>query len=311
MSRYVPGLLNRSRIKRWIREMIATVYIYTGLHALLMFFQGEKKSTIVVYHKPIPEIFRSHLEYFMKHFNVITMDTLVNAIRDKDWSAIPPRSMVITIDDGCKENFHLLRQFQEFRVIPVLSLCSQLVNTRRHFWWEAARPLDVRELKRMPSQEMFSFLREKTGFEPDREYPDREALTLTEIREMSGFVEYGSHSKYHPILTRCDDGTCFQEIAGSKKELEAMLGKPIVHFVYPNGEYGEREVELLRKCGYQSGRTLDIGRNGVDADPYRLRAISIEDNSSINVLRAQLSGFFCYIRYLRHGSFWGKRPSGI
>lgn len=304
------GSLTRPGIRRWIRQIIAAVYVYSGLHGLLMAIQGKNSSSIVVYHKPTPKIFLSHLEYFLKRFNVITMSTLVEAIRQRDWAGIPPRSLVITIDDGCKEIYGLLPLFREFRVIPALFLCSRIVDTRRRFWWEDAS-IDVRELKKMPCGELFASLREKTGFDPDTEYPDREALNLPELQEMSRFVEYGSHSKYHPVLTRCGDERCLEEIEESKKELEAMLGEPIVHFVYPNGDYGDREVDYLKRCGYRSGRTLDIGRNGVDADPYRLKAFSIEDDASINILRAQVSGFFGYIRYLRHGSFRGKRPPSI
>ena len=62
---------------------------------------------IISYHNPKPKIFKKHIEYLKKNYNFISLDKLVDAIHNKDWSAIPSKSLVITIDDGWKENYLL------------------------------------------------------------------------------------------------------------------------------------------------------------------------------------------------------------
>jgi len=283
------------------------LYYYTGFHFFLMKSCDKRKATILVYHDPTPENLREHLEYLSKTYRFITLSTLVEAIQTRDWSTIPPNALVLTFDDGHKGNRAVLDLLKAYRVMPTISLCSDIVATNRHFWWKNGA-MDVAVPKKMNCEEMFLHLREIAGFVPEKEYPDRQALSLDELRAMTPFVEFGSHTRFHPVLTNCDDKRCFHELADSKKFLEELLQTPIEHFVYPNGDYGERETRLVKTCGYRSGRTLDIGRNGVDADPFRLKAIAIEDDASINILRAQISGFFCYLNYARHGSFRGARP---
>jgi len=296
--------------KKTIREVIAAIYVYTGLHYFLLKLLDKKKVTIVVYHDPTPDKFRAHLEYLSRNYCFISLNTLANAIQHKDWSGIPDNSLVVTIDDGHKGNHVLLDLFKYFRVTPTIYLCSHIVGTNRHFWWKNDA-IDIPKLKKHPFHNMLDLLRDQAGFELEREYPDRQALNIFELREMSPFVDFGSHTKFHPILTNCNDEDCFHEIRDSKKFLEEILNRPMEHFVYPNGDYGERETNNLIKCGYKTGRTIDIGRNGVETNPYRLKAIPIEDYASINVLRAQLSGFFSYMKYLRYGSFRGLRPPVI
>ena len=62
-------------------------------------------------------------------------------------------------------------------------------------------------------------------------------------------------------------------------------------------------LNVTKKCGYKSGRTLDIGWNGINSNPFKLKAIGIEDDACINILCGQIIGLFGYVRYFRHKSF--------
>jgi peptidoglycan/xylan/chitin deacetylase (PgdA/CDA1 family) len=302
------GFSRSSRARKILREFIAYLYYFSGVHSLLLKLHDRRKATILVYHDPLPEVLRAHLEYLSGTFTFIPLGTLVKAIRCKDWSTIPSNALVLAFDDGHKGNHALLDLFKTFRVQPTLSLCSHIVNTRRHYWWKNDA-VEVRKLKRLPFEEMRDLLEREAGFNLRREYPDRQGLNLSELQEMAPYVEFGSHTRFHPVLTNCDDGQCFLELADSQAALEALLNRPIEHIAYPNGDYRTREIQYAKKCGYTSARTLDIGRNGIDADPYGLKAVAIGDDASINILRAQLTGFFGYIKYARYGSFRGLRPS--
>ncbi len=297
-------------MKAFFRKLVAAAYVYSGLYHLRMKWSDRRKVTILVYHDPSPAVLRNHLEYLASRFSFISMDTLSDAIRRQDWTGIPADSLVLTLDDGRRGNYDLLELFASFRVRPTVYLCSHVVDTSRHFWWTHAAAEDP-SIKKYPYDDFVASLRAGDGFEPEKEYPDRQALSLAELREMSPRVDFGSHTRFHPVLTKCGEGTSSGEIAGSKESLERRLGRSIEHFAYPNGDYGAREIALLRRSGYGTGRTLDVGRNGPDADPYRLKAMAIDDDAPIVVLCAQLSGFFGYLKYVRYGSFRGMRPPAI
>lgn len=64
-------------------------------------------------------------------------------------------------------------------------------------------------------------------------------------------VTVGSHTETHPMLPEVfeDDGR--REIAGSKRKLEALLGRRVELFSFPFGGFNYRLVRLCREAGYQ------------------------------------------------------------
>lgn len=294
-------------MKKSIKKIIGFIIRFSGIWFLIREVFFRNKVTIILYHNPNPEIFKSHIDYLSKHYNFISLDRLVNAIYNKDSSDIPPKSLVITIDDGFKENYNLLEIFKTYNFCPTIYLCSHIVGTNRIFWFEAGS-CDIQKLKRYDDNKRLEALKNKMGYEPQKEYSSRQALNLEELGKMLPYVDFQSHSKFHPVLTTCEDKECLEEIKESKEALEKLLNKKIEHFAYPNGDYSSRETEFLKRCGYKSARTVDIGFNDMNSDPYKLKAIGIEDDACISILCGQITGLFGYIRYFRHGSFKGMRP---
>jgi peptidoglycan/xylan/chitin deacetylase (PgdA/CDA1 family) len=47
----------------------------------------------------------------------------------------------------------------------------------------------------------------------------------------------------------------YDELAGSKRSLEAQLGGPIDHFAYPGGQFTPAVVDALAECGYRYAYT--------------------------------------------------------
>jgi peptidoglycan/xylan/chitin deacetylase (PgdA/CDA1 family) len=135
------------------------------------------------------------------------------------------------------------------------------------------------------------------------------ALNQDEIAAMKDFVDFQSHTRFHPVLTTCRDDECGDEIARSKKEVEKLTAKECEHLSYPNGDYTEREIEIVKRAGYRSARTIDVGWNTINTDPYRLKITGIDDDASINMLAAQMTGVIPYLGYLLKGSFNGRHPT--
>jgi len=133
------------------------------------------------------------------------------------------------------------------------------------------------------------------------------SLTATDLSAMKQYVSFGAHTRFHPILTMCTDTECEAEIRGSREDLEARFDTPCHHFSYPNGDYGDREVDFVRRAGFRSARTTDVGWNGPRTDPYRLRLTGVTDDASITMLAVQLSGIAAYLRCLARGNWTGRK----
>jgi peptidoglycan/xylan/chitin deacetylase (PgdA/CDA1 family) len=120
-------------------------------------------------------------------------------------------------------------------------------------------------------------------------------LSWNEVRELArNGVEFGAHTKTHPILARIrNPSELREEIEGSKLRLEEMLDKPCVHFCYPNGsfeDFTDSIVELVGQSGFDTAVTTERGLNFGGADPFRLRRIAVEPFGATYYFRELLAG---------------------
>ncbi len=289
-----------------VREIVSFFIRWSGLSLLVRHTVARRKASILLYHDPSPQTLERHLRYLAPRYSFISLTELVDAITEQRMSSLPPRSLVFTFDDAHRRNAELTDVLERYGVVPTIYACSQIVATDRHFWFMETD--DPEPLKSQMNTERLARLEHARGFTNVRDYPDRQALSAEEVSRMDGSVEFASHTRFHPVLTTCGDDECGVEIIRSKAELEAILGAPCHHFSYPNGDYGEREIEYVRQAGYASARTVDIGWNDESTDPFRLRILGTADDASVNRLVADLSGLAGWIARARHGSFNGRHP---
>jgi hypothetical protein len=108
----------------------------------------------------------------------------------------------------------------------------------------------------------------------DRFCVGREAMTVDELQdvEKSGKVIIGSHTVTHPILPKCTDEEVYLEITHSKKQLEDILQHEINGFAYPNGDFTEREINMVERAGYQLA---------FSTKPYYLTAENIKEKYNL------------------------------
>ena len=292
---------------RAISAAIATIVRWSGIGLLVRHTIARRRVSILYYHDPTPEHFERHLKYLSGRYNFVSLGEVVDAMKNDRWADLPNRSLVLTFDDGHRGNAELVDLFARYGVKPTIYICSQLVDTNRHFWF-----LDVDDpakfMKLANGQRMAAL--EEVGFSPTKDHSDRQALDSTEIERMREFVDFAGHTRFHPILPACSDAEAEVEIALSRTEIEQVIGKPCLDFSYPNGDYGDREVELVRKAGYRSARTVDLGWNSAGTDPFRLKSLGTSDTASINRLAGDLSGVSGWVARLKVGSLTGRhRPA--
>ncbi|CAB3704175.1 polysaccharide deacetylase family protein [Paraburkholderia rhynchosiae] len=290
------------RGKAIIKEILAGLLVLTGLARATRIFLWRDRVAVLLYHDPDPVTLDRHLRYLRKICDLVPLTDVRAPGTGR------PRA-AITLDDGHAGNAALLPIFIKHNVRPTIFLCSRIVGRPRTHWWLHPGSLSAghERLKRMTNAERLAELAAQ-GFQQDID--DRPTgLSLEQMEAMRSHVDFQAHTRFHPVLTRCTDAECASEITDSKHELEALLNNACEHFAYPNGNYGEREVDLVKAAGFRSARTCDIGWNDQRSDPFRLRTIIVDDTASTRRFAAQLTGIPLFLRYLKEGGGWkGKFP---
>lgn len=283
--------------KAALRNAIALLVVNTGIARAARAMLWRDRVAILLYHDPDPVTLDRHLDYLRTICDLVPLEALGEPGTGR------PRA-VITLDDGHAGNAQLLPIFIKHKVRPTIFLCSRIVGRARSHWWlhSAAEQAGVERLKRQGNAQRLAEL-EAHGFGQDRE--DRATgLSIEQLEALQPFVDFQAHTRFHPILTRCGDRECQDEIADSKAELETLLNKHCEHFAYPNGNYGAREVAMVKAAGYKTARTCDVGWNDHHSDPFRLRTIIIADDASVGWFAVQLTGIPLFAKYMFQGGGW-------
>jgi peptidoglycan/xylan/chitin deacetylase (PgdA/CDA1 family) len=108
--------------------------------------------------------------------------------------------------------------------------------------------------------------------------------------ERAGLVHFEPHTITHPVLTALARRDATREIAESKSEVEAELGRPARLFCYPAGYYSAREAELVRECGFHAAVTCEFGVNHAPFAHNELRRTIVERSDPLWLFRARLAG---------------------
>ena len=293
------------------RRILELAITHSGAGAVIRRFVPKRRVSILVYHDPAPEVLEVHLAYVTRRYHVVSLSSVVDAHRESRWDSVPNYPLVVTFDDGWRGNTDLVEICRRFRCPITIYVCSQVVGTSRHYWWTEANGDEQRlkTLKTLPAPQRLAALR-ATGFEQQRDYPDRQCFTWAETVAMADIAELGSHTRFHPILTTCSDSDAETEIILSKSEIEQATGRSCEHFAFPNGDYTDRERAIVAQAGYRSARTIDVGWNTATTDPLQLRTLGVvPDDASLRRLKADLAGAGFAWRWLETHKLDGRHPT--
>jgi peptidoglycan/xylan/chitin deacetylase (PgdA/CDA1 family) len=267
--------------------MICAAARRSGIADVVRHAVARRRVSILVYHDPSRERFESHLGYLAPRYSFVSLDQVADALETRAWKALPDYPLAVTFDDGWRGNAELTEVCRRFECPITVYACSQIVNTRRHYWSTRTRDM---ELKRMPNGDRLRFL-VSHGMDPGQPVDGpRQALTHAEAQTMLEVADFGSHTRFHPALTTCSAEEARTEIALSKEEIPGFSGRRCAHFAYPYGAYGDRERELVANAGYRTARTVDPGWNDAGSDRFALRAFGVPDDASVDRLAAELAG---------------------
>lgn len=288
---------------------MATVGRATGTHRLLR-ARNRHRGVVLLYHDPAPDVLERHLAWLASRFSFVPLDDLVTALCDRTWGSLPPNPLVVTLDDGHRGNYALLEVFRRYACRPTIYLVSSIVGTNRRFWFMVTEnPAALKHLREDERDAALAGL----GWDREREYEVPDALTKEQIAEMSRYVDFASHTRFHPVLTMTSNASCRDEIVASRAEVERLVGRPCRHFSYPNGDYLDRELEFVREAGYASARTINVDFVDAETDPMQIPILGIRDDAPVAELSAATAGLERWVRWVKNRSIDGThqtiRPS--
>lgn len=220
--------------------------------------------TVLLYHKindhDEPDIMTTPTSLFKKqmdflklnNFNILSLSEFLMRKNKKKDELSGSKDILITYDDGWEDNYT-----KAFPILKEFSFTATIFVT--------------------------------TGM-VDR---DDNYLTSKQIKEMSAYgIDFGAHSVNHNYLTSIPLKQAKNEIRTSKVFLENLIGKPIISFCYPYGDYSDRIIEIIRKNNYECSFTVKPGKNRYSTNNFELRRTELNGNDTISDFKKKLSGAF-------------------
>jgi peptidoglycan/xylan/chitin deacetylase (PgdA/CDA1 family) len=122
------------------------------------------------------------------------------------------------------------------------------------------------------------------------------AMTIDELRLLSGSsrVTIGAHTVTHSRLSSLSPEAQLDEMAASKRQLEAWLGRDIATFSYPFGrrpDYTQLSIALCRQAGFTKAAANFPGQAHRWTDPYQIPRHLVR-NWPLDIFTLKLRGFW-------------------
>ena len=197
----------------------------------------------------------------------------------------PRNVIVITFDDGHKDNYeNAYPILKKYGFCATVFISYNFVGTTQ--WTEKTGEKQRRWYNQSP---------EHWDAQDTEKFRRFRHLTWDEINEMQRYdISFQSHCLTHPFLTTLSDSEASKEIADSKTLLEEKLGVPVNFFCYPNGDYDERIVRLVKQAGYV-GACITPSHGALSSsiiDHYALKRIGVYGTLEYPKFKAIVTGWY-------------------
>jgi peptidoglycan/xylan/chitin deacetylase (PgdA/CDA1 family) len=263
----------------WLHAIKTACYLvmyYAGLPQLLRASRrlaGRSRACVLLYHRmndlsldPLTigvRRFVEHMAFLRKHYAVLSSSMLIEKL--ESGQPFSSNSVVITFDDCYRDVSTNAKPVLDALGLPAsMFVSSGYVGTQRRFPHDDASPW------------LFENLRPE------------------DLRAMAANgCEVGSHTVTHIDLGRAGDETIAAELAQSKRDLEAIIHRPVVLFAFPFGREtnirGGAE-ELVRRAGYRAIFSAYGGYVTDASDLFDLRRVGVGGDMRALDLAMEIEG---------------------
>jgi peptidoglycan/xylan/chitin deacetylase (PgdA/CDA1 family) len=253
------------------------------------------------------EAFAQQMDYLQANYDPISLKELIASL--DDGHRLPQRPVLVTFDDGYRDNAEVAWPIMRERGVPVvIFLATDHIGTGKPFIWDiAAYLLDratdpsidipligptrlateadrdaatvawVDAMKRLPGSkrsEAISELAKVLRIElPEPDTFRHLYMDWSDVTELARHgVEFGGHTCSHPILTRIPVDAARSEIETSIRRVNEAIGRSTLGFAYPNGSFED----------YSTTHENAVARSGVPAafslEPGPMRISELSEN---------------------------------
>lgn len=196
-----------------------------------------------------PDDFEWQMRYlFEQGYQSISLRELRDYV--EEGKPIPPKSMVITFDDGYKDNYiYALPIMEKYGFTATIFVVVNTIGKVNKF---------------------------DLGNQPVNQMMDWDEIKDTVSR---GFT-IGSHTMDHQRLWELSQEKALYQIRESKEVLEKGLGLPVKYFCYPYGSYSKIARKMVIQCGYEAATTTNSGLVNLSDDIYTLKRVYVSGQMS-------------------------------
>ncbi len=238
------------------------------LPVLLYHHVGPRKSGTSPALTVLPEQFERQMRWLASRGYVV--------IRPSQWiawcregKALPDKPVLVTFDDGYAD-------IAEY-ALPVL----------RYYGFTAGVYLVTGEIGGINSWDV------EKGSGP------HQLLKIEQIRKWADEgIEFGTHGRSHADLTMVGNQQLYDEVAGSARDLERVLGRRVSSFAYPYGRHND-EVRRCVGAEFSLAFSCEEGLNGLRTDPLLLRRSMVQPNDTLLDLECRLRFGFSPLQVAR------------
>lgn len=276
-------------------------------------------------HEPTVARFRAHMAVVRRWFRPLTLAAACAAAQQR---RLPARAVVVTFDDGYRDNHDLaLPVLREFGIPATVFVATgfiggtpmwndRVIEALRHTRHAALKADDLGLDLRLdsvaarvaavgPVLERLKYLAPEARL---REVERLERLLATgptddlmmdaeRIRALADAgIEVGGHTVSHPILATLDAAAAGAEIIDGKRHLEALLDREVVSFAYPNGrpgrDFNEGNVAQVGAAGFRQAVTTRYATARSDGDRLQIPRTTQSERSHPRMLARMVRNFF-------------------
>jgi len=277
------------RLEGRLRQIVFALLRASGAPFLFRHIFQRRRLTILLLHPQTPDRFERTARILKRRYTIISLGQALDALEAGSIESLPERPLAITFDDGRASNLTLVPMFTRYDIRPTIFVATGIVGTKLHFWWSHLEPGQAKGLTALPDAERIAALT-ALGLDPFHAYDEPEALSIAEIKEIGSVADIEPHTRTHPILPRCPLETAREEIAGSLADVEEFTGTRPRIFAYPNGDYSDGVVALVKECGLRYAVTTEPVLIDEHSDPLRLGRIFVRDDASTGEIIVFASG---------------------
>ena len=185
------------------------------------------------------DLFVAQMEYLKNNdYNVITLADLENFLKAS--KPIPPRSVVITVDDGFRSAYDIAFPIlKTYGFKATFFIYTDFIGGGRSLTWAA-----INEMRASGVIDIQSHSKSHASFSPDDGETEQSPAYATRLRT---------------------------EIEPPQTMLERQLGAPVRRLAYPYGDTSRLAVRLLGERNFSLAVTVERGANPSFAPPLMLR----------------------------------------